>query len=160
MPEIVSNTSPLIALASIGQFGLLRNLFGKIIIPPAVRAEVQSEAGVAALAAADWIVIQPAQDMLAVQLLREELDSGESEAIVLARELDAVLVLIDERAATRKARGIGLQTVGTLGVLLMAKNKGLVPDLKPLLDSLRQADFRMSDDLYRLVLASVGEGWN
>ena len=98
--------------------------------------------------------------MLAVQLLREELDSGESEAIVLARELDAVLVLIDERAATRKARGIGLQTVGTLGVLLMAKNKGLVPDLKPLLDSLRQADFRMSDDLYRLVLASVGEGWN
>jgi hypothetical protein len=123
MPDVVSNTGPLIALASIGQFDLLRRLFGKILFPPAVRAEVQDETSVAALTAADWIVVQPAQDLLAVQLLREELDAGESEAIILARELDAELVLIDERAARRKARGIGLQTVGTLGVLLMAKDK-------------------------------------
>ncbi len=95
------------------------------------------------MTAADWIVVQPAQDLLAVQLLREE--------------LDAELVLIDERAARRKARGIGLQTVGTLGVLLMAKDKGLVAGLKPLLDDLRRAGFRMSDDLYRQVLGSAGE---
>jgi len=157
MPDVVSNTGPLIALASIGQFDLLRRLFGKILFPPAVRAEVQDETSVAALTAADWIVVQPAQDLLAVQLLREELDAGESEAIILARELDAELVLIDERAARRKARGIGLQTVGTLGVLLMAKDKGLVAGLKPLLDDLRRAGFRMSDDLYRQVLGSAGE---
>ncbi len=111
----------------------------------------------AALAAADWIVVQPAQDTLAVQLLRDELDAGESEAIILARELDADLVLIDERAATRKARGIGLQTTGTLGVLLMAKNKGLVGRIKPLLDGLRRAGFRMGDDLYHQVSDSAGE---
>jgi predicted nucleic acid-binding protein len=157
MPDVVSNTGPLIALASIGQFDLLRRLFGKILFPPAVRAEVQDETSVAALTAADWIVVQPAQDLLAVQLLREELDAGESEAIILARELDAELVLIDERAARRKARGIGLQTVGTLGVLLMAKDKGLVAGLKPLLDDLRRAGFRMSDDLYRQVHGSAGE---
>jgi predicted nucleic acid-binding protein len=157
MPDVVSNTGPLIALASIGQFDLLRRLFGKILFPPAVRAEVQDETSVAALTAADWIVVQPAQDLLAVQLLREELDAGESEAIILARELDAELVLIDERAARRKARGIGLQTVGTLGVLLMAKDKGLVAGLKPLLDDLRRAGFRMSDDLYRQVPGSAGE---
>ncbi|MDP2975964.1 MAG: hypothetical protein Q8N45_07090 [Anaerolineales bacterium] len=131
MPDIVSNTGPLIALASIGQFDLLRSLFGRILIPPAVRAEVQDETSVAALTAANWIVVQAAQDMLAVQLLRDELDAGESEAIILARELDADLVLIDERVATRKARGVGLQTIGTLGVLLMAKDKGLVAVLKP-----------------------------
>ena len=157
MPDIVSNTGPLIALASIGQFDLLRSLFGRILIPPAVRAEVQDETSVAALTAANWIVVQAAQDMLAVQLLRDELDAGESEAIILARELDADLVLIDERAATRKARGVGLQTIGTLGVLLMAKDKGLMAVLKPLLDNLRRAGFRMSDDLYDKVLDSAGE---
>ena len=157
MPDIVSNTGPLIALASIGQFDLLQSLFGRILIPPAVRAEVQDETSVAAMTTANWIVVQAAQDMLAVQLLRDELDAGESEAIILARELDADLVLIDERAATRKARGVGLQTMGTLGVLLMAKDKGLVAVLKPLLDNLRNAGFRMSDDLYDKVLGSAGE---
>ena len=157
MPDVVSNTGPLIALASIDQFDLLRNLFGRILIPPAVRAEVQDETSAAALTAFNWIVVRPAQDMLAVQLLREVLDAGESEAIILARELDADLVLIDERAAARKARGIGLQTIGTLGVLLMAKDKGLVAALKPLLDNLRRAGFRMSDDLYVQVLNSAGE---
>ena len=56
MPDIVSNTGPLIALASIGQLDLLRSLFGRILIPPAVRAEVQDETSVAALTAANWIV--------------------------------------------------------------------------------------------------------
>jgi predicted nucleic acid-binding protein len=157
MPDVVSNTGPLIALANIGQFDLLRELFGKIIIPPAVCAEIQDKTSVAALNAANWIVVQSAQDRLAVQLLREGLDAGESEAIVLARELESDLVLIDERAATRKARGIGLQTIGTLGVLLMAKEKGLVTNLTPLLDQLHRAGFRMSDDLYRQVLDSAGE---
>lgn len=157
MPEVVSNTGPLIALAAIGQFDLLRNLFGRIFIPPAVRAEILDEVSVAALTAANWIVVQPVQDFLAVQLLREGLDAGESEAIVLARELNAGLVLIDERAATRKARGIGLRTMGALGTLLLAKDKGWVTALKPLLDDLRHTGFRMSDELYRQVLDSAGE---
>ena len=157
MPNIVSNTGPLIALASIGQFDLLRELFGQVFIPPAVHAEVKDEASVAALTAADWIAVQAVQDTLAVQLLKEELDAGESEAIILARELSADLILMDERAATRKARTISLRAIGTLGVLLMARDKGLVTSLKPLLDDLRRAGFRMSDALYHQVLHSAGE---
>jgi len=157
MPEVVSNAGPLIALASIGQLGVLRRLFGKILIPPAVRAEVQDESTLAALAASDWIVVQPVRDTLAMQLLREELDAGESEAIILAREVGAALVLIDERAAARKGRGIGLQTIGALGALLMAREKGLMADLRPLLDDLRRAGFHMGDVLYRHVLDSAGE---
>ncbi|GEM_PF-3474220 len=97
----------------------------------------------AALTAAAWITVQLAQDTPAAQLLREELDAGKSAAIILATELRAYLVLLDERAATRKARALGLPVIGTLGVLL--------------LDSLRENDFRMSDSLYDQVLRDAGE---
>jgi uncharacterized protein len=160
MPEVVSNTGPIIALASIGQLDLLRELFGQVLIPPAVHAEIKDDISVALLSTASWIQVQAVQDVLARQLLREELDAGESEAIVLAQEVAADLVLLDERAATRKARTINLQTIGTLGVLLMAKRNGLVTRLKPLLDDLHRAGFHMSNILYRQVLQSAGEGEN
>lgn len=157
MPEVVSNTGPLIALASIYQFELLQKLFGTISIPKAVRTEVLDETTLTAVNMADWILVRTAQDKIAVQLLNGELDTGESEAIVLARELNADLLLIDERAARRKAAALDLSTIGTLGVLLMAKNQGLIPVLKPLIEQLNQSGFHMSDELYAQVLNSAGE---
>lgn len=157
MPEVVSNTGPLIALASIGQLDLLRALFGTVHIPLAVRDEIQDDVSVTALRNAAWLVVQAVQDALAVQLLTEALDAGESEALILAKELAADRVLIDERAATRRARSIGLQAIGTLGVLLLAKRQGLISALRPLLNDLRTAGFHMSDLLYQQVLASAGE---
>ena len=109
------------------------------------------------MTSADWITIQPAQDMLAAQLLREELDAGESAAIVLARELDAELILIDERAAVRKARLLGLRVIGTLGVLLLGKHAKYVSTIKPLLDKLIEHDFRMGASLYDQVLRDANE---
>ena len=157
MAAVVSNTGPLIALAQIDRFDLLRRLFGRIIIPPAVRAEIQDDSSVAALTGADWITVQPPRDTLAAQLLREELDAGESAAIILATELGADLVLMDERAATRKARALGLSVIGTLGVLLLGKRAAHLSAIKPLLDSLREHDFRMSSSLYDQVLRDAGE---
>lgn len=157
MPKIVSNTGPILALAHIGQFDLLRQLFGKVFIPPAVQAEVKDETSVAALTTADWFTIQSVQDTLAVQLLREDFDAGESEVMILAKELSADLVLIDERAATRKARAIGLQVIGTLGVLLLGKKTGRLATIKPLLDRLHELDFHMSTDLYEQVIQDAGE---
>ena len=90
-------------------------------------------------------------------MLREELDAGESAAIILATELGADLVLIDERAATRKARTLGLPVIGTLGVLLLGKRAELLAAIKPLLDSLRENDFSVSDSLYDQVLRDAGE---
>ena len=157
MPSVVSDTGPLIALATIDQFGLLHDLFGEILIPPAVRAEILDVNTVKAVTAADWVVVRAVQDEIAVQLLRDELDAGESEAIVLARELDADLFLVDDRAARHKANTIELSAIGTLGVLLLTKTEGLVPVLEPLLDDLRHAGFHMSDQLYDQVLDSAGE---
>jgi uncharacterized protein len=155
--SVISNTGPILALVRIGRLDLLRELFGNIVLPLAVRAEITDETSAAAVAAADWISVQPVHDALAVQLLREELDPGESEAVVLARELSADLILIDERAATRRARMLGLTVIGTLGVLLAAKQAGHVNAIKPLMEQLRHLDFHMSADLYNEVLTTAGE---
>ena len=157
MASVVSNTGPILALAHIGQLELLRELFNNIILPPAVRAEIIDETSSAAVAGVQWISVQPVRDALAVQLLREQLDSGESEAVVLAKELSADLVLLDERAATRRARALGLTALGTLSVLLAAKQSGHVDAIKPLLEQLRKLDFYMSTDLYHEVLKTAGE---
>lgn len=157
MSSVVSNTGPILTLAGIGRFDLLRQLFGHIFIPPAVRAEVKDEISLAALTAADWLTVQVVRDRLAVQLLQEELDIGESEALVLAKELSADLVLIDERAARRKAQAVGLRVIGTLGVLLLGKQAGHIAAIKPLLDRLHERDFRMGTDLYERVLRDAGE---
>ena len=158
MPEVISNTGLLIALASIGQFNLLHKLFGTIRIPPAVRSEILDQNTLNAVAVSDWVVVCTTKDEIAVQLLKEELDAGESEAIILARERNTDLFLIDERAARKKAATLELTTIGTLGVLLMAKDQGLISAIEPLLADLRRVGFHMSEELYDQVLQSAGEG--
>ncbi len=157
MPDVISNTGPLIALTSIDQFELLHQLFEIVYIPPAVRAEILDQHTLHAITTADWILVRAIQDKIAVQLLKENLDAGESEAIILARERNADLLLIDERAARRKAATLELTTMGTLGVLLMAKNRGLIPVIALLLADLRRAGFYMSEELYAQVLQTAGE---
>ena len=94
---------------------------------------------------------------VAVELLLDQLDLGESEAIVLARELKAELLLMDERRGRCRALQSGLTVVGTLGILIQARQRGLVGPLRPLLDQLRQLPFHMSESLYTEVLRHVGE---
>lgn len=157
MAEVVSNAGPLIALARIERLQLLRDLFQQIAIPPAVRAEILDAQSVRALEKADWIFVQSVQDSLAVAMLRHQLDQGESEAIVLARETSAELLLIDERVGTRRARFLGQETIGTLGVLLLAKKARILPTVQPTLLELRQTGFHMDEDLIRRVLLTAGE---
>lgn len=157
MPNVVSDTGPILALANVEQFDLLRQLYSKVFIPPAVRAEVKDDVSLAAITSANWITIQSVKDELAVNLLREELDPGESEALILAKELSADLVLIDDRAARRKAQSIGLNVIGTLGVLLLGKQNKHISTIQPSLERLRERGFRMSNDLYEQVLKDAGE---
>ena len=158
---VVSNAGPLISLSTVSQLDLLRALFGQIVIPQAVHNEVvvhgEGEPGSREVGESDWIKIRHVKDHLAVELLRETLDAGESEAIVLAQELDARYIILDDGLARRKARLIKLRLVGTLGVLLMAKEVGLIPAVKPILDELRQTEFRVSDRVYQNVLSKAGE---
>ena len=158
---VISNSGPLITLATIGKLDLPRALFDRILIPQAVYDEVvvygEGEPGSREVAEAEWIGTLQVEDRLAVDLLRETLDAGESEAIILAQELNAEYVLLDEALARRRARLIGLRMTGTLGILLMAEEAGLIPAVKPILDELSQTEFRMGDRLYQDVLAKAGE---
>ena len=93
-----------------------------------------------------------------LHLLKRDLDAGEAEAIALAKEIKAELILLDERDARKIAKSLSLKTLGTVGVLIKAKQSGKIESLQVMLDVLRdQAQFRISDSLYALALESVGE---
>ena len=158
---VVADAGPLIALAQIGHFGLLESLYGRLRIPPAVRDEVaipgRGRPGSAEVASAAWIEVFEPQDRTAVGLLRERLDLGESQAIVLAIELNADLLLMDEARGRRVAEARGLNKTGTVGTLIFAKRRGLIPAVAPLLDELLARGFRMSKELYRSAQALAGE---
>lgn len=152
MPEagriVVVNATPVIGLSLINRLDILRRLYGEVLIPPAVRAEVlaggPASPGFVELQRAEWVRVTDLHDPRRADLL-SDLDRGEAEVIALAQELNATLVIIDERMARRHARRLGLQLSGTLGVLLRAKKRGMVPAVKPLIDQLQQGGFRLAD---------------
>jgi predicted nucleic acid-binding protein len=159
---VVSDTSPVTNLAAVGPLGLLRELFGQVEIPEAVWRELTAEdtqwQGRDAVAASPWIVRHRSANVALFTALRRDLDPGESESIALALELSADLILMDERDGRHQAKRLGLNTMGVLGVLLLAKHKGLIKLVRPLLDSLReQAHFWVSQSLYQRVLIEAGE---
>ena len=146
----VSNTSPLTNLAAIGQFDLLRQLYGGLLIAEAVWAELNAGGrawpGRDEVAAADWIRRRAAANRPLVLALRERLDPGEAETIALAVACQPSLVLMDEKEGRRAAQRLGLKTVGVVGVLIEAKARGLIAGVGPLLERLRQdAGIYLSD---------------
>lgn len=160
--RVVSNASPLIALARIGRLDVLFELFGQVLLPEAVWHEVvvegRGEPGAAEVAACTWISRATVANVDLVTALRQDLDAGEAAAIALALESKADLLIMDERLGRETATHLGLRIVGTVGLLVHAKSAGIVAEIRPLLDAMRdQAGFRVSDDLYMRVLVDAGE---
>lgn len=147
--QAISNSTCIIALERIGQLNLLRQLFNELLVPPAV----YSEFGIPT----DWLIIKPVSDTKLVTALETQLDKGEAEAIALAMEHDNVYIILDDKKARRVAKQMGLRVIGTLGILLRAKREGLIKEIKPLLNSLKQVDFYMTDALYQESLRIAGE---
>ena len=151
---VISNAGPLIALARIENFELLREIFGYIHIPQAVYNEVgvkgKGRAGADEVekAAGDWIVVSSVKETVLVQNFLIKLGLGESETIALALEKKADLVLLDDRKARAIAEFIGLNVSGTVGVLIQAHRQGLIADLKSTLDKLRTEGFWLDDLVY------------
>ncbi len=148
---VVTDTSCLIALDRVGLLGLLPQLYAEVVAPRAVVAEFGRRP--------DWLREEHVEDRDAVRrLLLRGLDWGESEALVLAQTLPDALLLIDERRGRKAAAGFGLPVLGTAGLLAVAKREGLLPALRPILDTLiEQHDFRLATRFYEQVLREAGE---
>ena len=148
----VSNSSPLIALEKIGQLGLMRALFSPVIIPPAVARETAPT-----VALPPWITVQPLTRPLEPKTMRPTFGPGEREAISLSLEIRATRTILDDEPARRLARQLGLSVIGTLGILLAAKRKGLLNAIRPHLDDLLRTNFFIGPELYERLLLVAGE---
>jgi len=158
---VVSNTGPLIALAKADRLSLLERLFKQVHIPPAVHRELLAKSGpeVARLddALAGFIQVTPTPRIPPeVKAATSRLGPGEQQAIALAYELKAPLV-IDDRLGRAAARRLGLAITGLAGVLIRAKETGLIPSVRPLLDEIRRQGYWLSDELLDIAARLAGE---
>jgi uncharacterized protein len=165
MLAVVCDSTPLVYLSKLGQFGLLRRVYDQVLVPPAVWLEVAmggaeyAESGnLKAAISEGWILIEPPKELdRLIGSFPKELGRGEMEAIALAREKRAVLVT-DDSLGRAAAESLGLEVTGTIGVLLRAKQHGQLTAVRPLIEQLRsQTNFRISPNLYSGALRIAGE---
>lgn len=157
----VVNSSPLIVLSKAGCVDLLPKLAGVLVIPAAVVREVsvrkKEEATLMAfLESTPSLQIQPDSE-LHPEILAWDLGSGESQAISLAAQLSANRVVLDDQAARRCANALNIRVIGSLGVVMLAKQKGVITQAKPLVDRLCRAGLYLNDGLAVKALEMVGE---
>jgi len=151
---VVSDTSPLTALISIGKTEMLRSLFGEVLIPPAVESELRRFH----TELPEFIRVQPVADTAQVTQLAGRLDLGEAEAIVLAQETHADYLLMDEVMGRDVARQQGLRVIGLLGILVEAKKHRLIRTVRETLGQLEaETTFFVAADLKERVLQEAGE---
>jgi predicted nucleic acid-binding protein len=150
---VVSNSSPLIALERVHRLELLSLLFSSVLIPPGVAIEVGPS-----ITELPWLIERQPRQPIGAHVERAGLQSGETEAIALAIETRAQWVMLDDEPARRFARQLGLPVIGTVGLLLAAKRRTLITSVRPILDDLIAADFRLSLEIYASVLSEAGEG--
>lgn len=160
---IVADASVLIGLSSIGRLALLHERFSDgVLVPPAVWREVVEQGGerpgAREVAEARWITVREVTAQEIVQLLRMGLEEGEAEAIALAYEIGAEVVMLDEQDARQAAKQLGLRVLGTIGVLIWGRRVGKLVSLREAMDALQTlAKFRISRTLYERALSEVGE---
>lgn len=145
----VTNSTCLIGLERIERLDILPQVFSSVTIPTAVSIEVGFEV--------DWLRVRPVQNLAVAATLKTQVDEGEAEAIALAMELGDVFIILDDRKARQLALQLNLKVIGTVGMLLRAKGKGMITEIKPLLAALNQANFRISEPLIQNALRIAGE---
>jgi predicted nucleic acid-binding protein len=147
--DIVSDTSCLILFYKIGEMDLLQKVYGQIIITGTVSQEFRRPLP-------DWISVQDPKTNLH-QGLMSFLDEGEATSIALALEFADALLIIDESKGRRVAKELGVKITGSLGIIMAAKEKGIIQSVKPIIDKIKETNFRISDDLLNKILHLVNE---
>jgi predicted nucleic acid-binding protein len=150
MPNIISNTSCLIALDNIGMIYILKNLYDKIIISK----EVSHEFG---KPVEDWIIIKQVKNRNYLKILNALVDLGEASTIALALEITDALTILDDSKARKLAKNLGVKYTGLLGILLKAKEKNVISSVKDVLLKLKSANFFINDAIEKEVLRLANE---
>lgn len=159
---IVSNSTPLINFAAIDRLDILEALFTMLIIPPAVEFELLERGAqypnVTIIRQAAFIKKHDIHNEMLRTALSIDLDPGEAEAIILALEQKADLLLLDELAGRTIAESYQIAFTGSIGCLIEAKRIGIIPKIKPILDAMRmEASFWVNHLLYARILMEQGE---
>ena len=155
---IIANATPLIYLHRIGQLELLYQLFTQVAIPKAVARELQmGQHGEATIPELLWITVTPVQHRSTVDVLEQDLDHGEAEVLALALEHAADQVVIDDALARTAATLLHILCIGTLGILITCKTRGLITTVKAPLDAMIAAGLWIAPALYEQVLHKLGE---
>lgn len=157
---VVSDASPLIAFAALGEIRLLDLLYREVLVPERVYAEATARhrPGAEAVRSAAFLRVVQVENTALAESLAAEVDAGEAEAIALAIQTNADALMIDERKARQVARRLGLPLTGVLGTLVLAKQRGLIADIAPVLDRMEKiVRFRVSARLRAATLRAAGE---
>jgi predicted nucleic acid-binding protein len=147
---IISDTSCFIILTNIGELELLHKVYGEII----TTIDIASEYGEYL---PDWVEIRKVTDIYKQQLLELQIDKGESSAIALALEIPNSTVILDDYKARKIASRLGITYTGTIGVIIKAKLNGIIPSIKPIIEKIKQSDFRLSIEIELQALKEANE---
>lgn len=147
---IISDTSCLIALSKIGRLDILQKLYSKISITDTVKAEFGSELP-------DWIVVEKVKDKVQYEAICQKLDPGEASSITLALENPGCLLVIDEKKGRHIAREFNIQIIGTLKIILMAKEKNIIQSVRQIIIELTENNFRVEKKLINELLKASNE---
>ena len=159
MRKVVSNTTPIISLLKVGKLEILKELYQELCIPYEVYLEIEAGKNkeyYTDLTKVEWIRIVKIQSEKSL-LFFLDLDKGEAEAIALANETNADLIILDETLGRFHAKHIGWNVTGTIGVLLKAKEKGIIDKIKPILNELSQKGIWLSEKLIKQTLTKASE---
>lgn len=160
MRKVIVNSTPLIALGKAGKLNVLKEMYGEIIIPEAVFGEVTAKDDIARrllLNNESWIKVQTISDSLEKKMYRSRLHEGEVEVMILAREKNADLVIIDDYAARKTAEYLGLKLTGTVGVLIKAKQSGIIDNIMPVIQTMEQNGIYYSEQLKMQIRILAGD---
>ena len=151
MPKtIISDTSCFIILTNIDELELLHKVYREIV----TTIDIAAEYGEVLPA---WVQIVNVEDKYRQQLLEMQIDKGESSAIALALETPNSTIILDDYKARKIAAKLGLTFTGTIGVIIKAKLKGIIPSIKPLLEKIKLTDFRLTEDIEVEALKEANE---
>jgi predicted nucleic acid-binding protein len=148
--DLISDTSCLILLNKIGELALLKKLAGKVFITP----EIQKEFG---KKLPSWIIIRKSSDTYYQKILEMDLDSGEASAIALSLDISDSIIIIDDLKGRKIADKLDLRYSGTLGLILKAKQEGVIESIKPIIAKIKNTNFRFSEELIEFLIEQAGE---